>query len=107
MPRVAEEEEASKEEELTLPPTPFLLPSALLLTVEQTKRRHIIANLVHRYLPPPGTYFSPLLPSENNYVASLQRLVTDYRRPLEESSPPILSTPKVTKAFRARRTLAP
>ena len=90
MPRVAEEEEASKEEMLTLPPTPFLLPSPLLLTVEQTKRRHIIANLVH---------------SENNYVATLQRLVTDYRRPLEESCPPILSTPKVTKGFRESITL--
>ena len=90
MPRVAEEEEASKEEMLILPPTPFLLPSPLLLTLEQTKRRHIIANLVH---------------SENNYVASLQRLVTDYRQPLEESSPPILSTPKVARDFWTSRKL--
>ena len=45
MPRVAEEEEAM----LELPPTPSLPPSPLFLTAEQTKRRHIITNLVHRF----------------------------------------------------------
>ena len=33
--------------------------------------------------------------SENNYVSSLQRLVTEYRKPLEETQPPILSQAKV------------
>ena len=33
--------------------------------------------------------------SENNYVSSLQRLVSDYRKPLEETQPPILSQAKV------------
>ncbi len=44
------------------PPPPSLppLPSPGLLTPEQMKRRHIVASLVH---------------SENNYVATLQRLV--------------------------------
>ena len=33
--------------------------------------------------------------SENNYVSSLQRLVTEYRKPLEDTQPPILSQAKV------------
>ena len=33
---------------LDLPPTPSLPPCPLFLTGEQTKRRHIITNLVHR-----------------------------------------------------------
>ena len=84
MPRVAEEEEAAREESLALPPFPCLLPSPLLLTGQQTKRRHILGSLVH---------------SENNYLAALQRLVHDYRRPLETSSPPILSQAKVDTLF--------
>ena len=55
----------------TLPPAPPNLTSA------QMKRRYIVQSLVH---------------SENNYVASLQRLVNDYKKPLEESNPPILSS---------------
>ena len=34
---------------LDLPPTPSLAPSPLFLTAEQTKRRHIITNLVLRF----------------------------------------------------------
>ena len=34
---------------LDLPPTPSLPPSPLFLTAEQTKRRHIITNLVLRF----------------------------------------------------------
>jgi len=85
MPRVAEEDEGSRDElMLDLPPTQSLPPSPLFLTAEQTKRRHIITNLVL---------------SENNYVSSLQRLVTEYRKPLEETQPPILSQAKVATLF--------
>ena len=59
---------------LPLPPPPGLGP-------EELKRRHIVNSLVH---------------SENNYVSSLQRLVNDYKRHLEETSPPILSQAKVS-----------
>ena len=66
MPRVAEEEEqmlGGQQQPTTgmarqQPPSLPLAPSGLGL--EQLKRRHIVASLVH---------------SENNYVASLQRLV--------------------------------
>ena len=114
---------------LDLPPTPSLAPSPLFLTAEQTKRRHIITNLVLRstltlifftqgYILIILTLsiiliiviFSLLTiiliinfklmktcapHSENNYVSSLQRLVTEYRKPLEETQPPILSQAKV------------
>ncbi len=55
-----------------------------MLSADQMKRRHIVSSLIH---------------SENNYVSSLQRLVNDYKRPLEESAPPILSPPKVQALF--------
>ena len=66
MPRVAEEEEqmlGGQQQPTTgmarqQPPSLPLAPAGLGL--EQLKRRHIVASLVH---------------SENNYVASLQRLV--------------------------------
>jgi Rho guanine nucleotide exchange factor 10 len=64
---------------------PPVLPAAPQgLSLPQMKRRHIISCLVH---------------SENSYVASLQRLVNDYKRPLEESNPPILSSSKVSILF--------
>ena len=86
MPCVAEEEEqmaggpipTRRSQPPTLPPAPSNLTSA------QLKRRHIVNSLVH---------------SENNYVASLQRLVNDYKKPLEESNPPILSPSKVSILF--------
>ncbi|XP_066590012.1 rho guanine nucleotide exchange factor 10 isoform X2 [Prorops nasuta] len=62
----------------TLPPVPTNL------TKQQLKRRHIIAAIVH---------------SENSYVSTLQRLVNDYKKPLEESSPPILSQSKIATLF--------
>jgi hypothetical protein len=65
MPRLAEEEEQMLGGPGNAPPTrrqqpPTLPPMPSGLTPEQLKRRHIVASLVH---------------SENNYVASLQRLV--------------------------------
>merc|ERR1719445_661046 len=85
MPRLPEEDEGCRDEPmLDLPPTPSLPPCPLFLTGEQTKRRHIITNLVH---------------SENNYLASLDRLVGEYKGPLEQSSPPILSQAKVDTLF--------
>ena len=85
MPRLAEEDEGvsgTKEELKSCPPS--LPPTPLYLTAEQTKRRHIINSLVH---------------SENNYLTSLKRLVNDYKVPLEESNPPILSQAKVDTLF--------
>lgn len=65
-----------------LPPT--LPPPPANLTQQQIKRRMIVAAIVH---------------SENSYVATLQRLVNDYKKPLEDSSPPILSGSKITTLF--------
>ena len=73
MPRLAEEEEQMLGGPGHAPPTrrqqpPTLPPMPSGLTPEQLKRRHIVASLVH---------------SENNYVASLQRLVNvSVTRPL-------------------------
>ncbi|XP_069683969.1 rho guanine nucleotide exchange factor 10-like isoform X2 [Periplaneta americana] len=65
-----------------LPPTLPAPPAGL--TSQQLKRRLIVAAIVH---------------SENSYVATLQRLVNDYKKPLEESSPPILSSSKISTLF--------
>lgn len=65
-----------------LPPT--LPPPPINLTQQQLKRRMIVAAIVH---------------SENSYVATLQRLVNDYKKPLEESVPPILSGSKIITLF--------
>ncbi|XP_058445156.1 uncharacterized protein LOC131426439 isoform X2 [Malaya genurostris] len=64
---------------------PVALPPAPTgLTQQQLKRRLIVAAIVH---------------SENSYVASLQRLVNEYKRPLEESNPPILNPSKTAILF--------
>ena len=84
MPRLAEEEEMPGTREDTRQSPPSLPPTPLFLTAEQTKRRHILSSLVH---------------SENNYLASLDRLVGEYKVPLEQSSPPILSQAKVETLF--------
>ncbi|XP_015598354.1 rho guanine nucleotide exchange factor 10 isoform X2 [Cephus cinctus] len=63
---------------------PSLPPAPTNLTPQQLKRRHIVAAIVH---------------SENSYVATLQRLVNDYKKPLEESTPPILSQSKIATLF--------
>ncbi|XP_046653295.1 rho guanine nucleotide exchange factor 10-like protein isoform X3 [Daphnia pulicaria] len=62
----------------TLPPIP---PQ---LSAEQLKRRYIVATIIH---------------SENSYVSSLQRLVNEYKKPLEESNPPILGSNKISTLF--------
>ena len=86
MPRVAEEDEAGagSKDDSKLQSAPSLPPPPMFLTAEQTKRRHIISSLVI---------------SENNYLASLDRLVGEYKVPLEQSSPPILSQAKVDTLF--------
>ena len=85
MPRLPEEDEnGSGAVSENKPVAPALPPAPLLMTAEQTKRRHIINSLVV---------------SENNYLASLHRLVNDYKVPLEETSPPILSQAKVDILF--------
>ncbi|RZC33437.1 RhoGEF domain containing protein [Asbolus verrucosus] len=63
---------------------PALPPPPPNLTPQQLKRRMIVAAIVH---------------SENSYVATLQRLVNDYKKPLEESSPAILSSSKISTLF--------
>ena len=63
---------------------PSLPPTPSIMSADQTKRRFIINSLVQ---------------SENNYLESLNRLMTDYKVPLEESSPPILSEAKVATMF--------
>ncbi|CAB3378777.1 Hypothetical predicted protein [Cloeon dipterum] len=84
MPQLPEEEEAAgfsfqrRMQPPTLPPPP---PG---LSGEQIKRRHIVAAIVH---------------SENSYMATLQRLVNDFKKPLEESSPSILSASKINVLF--------
>ena len=91
LPRLAEEEEqmllgssAPAYRRVHPPPTLRSLSPEVKLSPEQQKRRHIISSLVH---------------SENNYVSTLQRLVNDYKRPLVESNPPILSPSKVKTLF--------
>ncbi|KAK3912010.1 Rho guanine nucleotide exchange factor 10 [Frankliniella fusca] len=63
---------------------PSLPPAPSNLTPQQLKRRYIVAAIVH---------------SENSYVATLQRLVNDYKKPLEDSQPPILSASKIQTLF--------
>ncbi|XP_046801704.1 rho guanine nucleotide exchange factor 10 [Lucilia cuprina] len=63
---------------------PMLPPAPPGLSQQQLKRRHIVAAIVH---------------SENSYVATLQRLVNDYKKPLEDSSPPVLSATKISTLF--------
>lgn len=63
---------------------PALPPMPPNLSPEQIKRRHIVASIVH---------------SENNYVATLQRLVNEYKKPLEDSKPPVVNAAKLTTLF--------
>ncbi|XP_075157814.1 uncharacterized protein LOC142231079 [Haematobia irritans] len=63
---------------------PMLPPAPPGLSQQQLKRRHIVSAIVH---------------SENSYVATLQRLVNDYKKPLEDSSPPVLSATKINTLF--------
>jgi len=54
------------------------------LTPEKLKRRLIVGSIVD---------------SENSYTNSLYRLIYEYKKPLEESDPPILSTNKISIIF--------
>lgn len=54
------------------------------LTPEQLKRRYIVGSIVD---------------SENSYINSLQRIITQYKKPLEETNPPILSQNKINIIF--------
>ncbi|XP_017146061.1 uncharacterized protein LOC108158321 isoform X2 [Drosophila miranda] len=63
---------------------PMLPPAPAGLSQQQLKRRHIVAAIVH---------------SENSYVATLQRLVNDYKKPLEECNPPVLNPVKIATLF--------
>lgn len=65
-------------------PPPSLGAPPDSLTPVQLRRRHVVAAIIH---------------SENSYVATLQRLVNDYKKPLEESSPAILNASKIQTLF--------
>ncbi|KAF4520916.1 hypothetical protein B566_EDAN014411 [Ephemera danica] len=85
MPQLPEEEEAGSGFTFQRrQPPPSLPPPPPGLTSEQAKRRHIVAAIVH---------------SENSYVATLQRLVNDFKKELEESTPAILSASKIGVLF--------
>ncbi|GAB6028237.1 hypothetical protein CHUAL_002426 [Chamberlinius hualienensis] len=64
--------------------SPALPPLPNGLAPDQIKRRYVIGTLVQ---------------SENSYIESLKKLVNEYKKPLEESSPPILSASKVATLF--------
>jgi len=81
---LAEEEEAVLCQAGPMAAPPALPPPPMLMSPDQTKRRFIINSLVQ---------------SENNYLDSLNRLVNDYKKPLEESNPPILTDSKVATMF--------
>ncbi|XP_050680854.1 rho guanine nucleotide exchange factor 10-like protein [Leptidea sinapis] len=65
-------------------PPPSLGPPPDSLSPVQLRRRHVVAAIIH---------------SENSYVATLQRLINDYKKPLEESSPAILNAGKIQTLF--------
>ncbi|CAH2096215.1 unnamed protein product [Euphydryas editha] len=65
-------------------PPPSLGPPPDTLTPVQLRRRHVVAAIIH---------------SENSYVSTLQRLINDYKKPLEESSPAILNASKIQTLF--------
>ncbi|CAH2048637.1 unnamed protein product, partial [Iphiclides podalirius] len=65
-------------------PQPSLGPPPEALSPVQLRRRHVVAAIIH---------------SENSYVATLQRLVNDYKKPLEVSSPAILNASKIQTLF--------
>ncbi|XP_053609113.1 rho guanine nucleotide exchange factor 10-like protein isoform X2 [Plodia interpunctella] len=65
-------------------PPPSLGAPPDSLSPVQMRRRHVVAAIIH---------------SENSYVATLQRLVNDYKKPLEESSPAILNASKIQILF--------
>ncbi|XP_050351216.1 rho guanine nucleotide exchange factor 10 isoform X1 [Nymphalis io] len=65
-------------------PPPSLGPPPDSLTPVQLRRRHVVAAIIH---------------SENSYVSTLQRLINDYKKPLEESSPAILNASKIQTLF--------
>ncbi|XP_073969841.1 rho guanine nucleotide exchange factor 10-like isoform X3 [Rhodnius prolixus] len=82
MPLLREEEECIMTQRhmmaLTLPPPP---PN---LTSQELKLRHIIEAIVQ---------------SENSYLSTLHRLIYDYKKPLEEANPPILTSKKIQTLF--------
>lgn len=64
---------------------PITLPDAPRdLSKEQLKRRYIVGSIVD---------------SENSYISSLQRIINCYKKPLEESSPGVLSQNKINIIF--------
>ncbi|XP_075046729.1 rho guanine nucleotide exchange factor 10-like protein isoform X1 [Mixophyes fleayi] len=66
------------------PPPSELGPMPEGLSVQQVRRRHILSSIVQ---------------SERSYVESLQRVLQDYRNPLLEMEPKLLSTRKCQLVF--------
>ncbi|XP_072154270.1 rho guanine nucleotide exchange factor 10 isoform X3 [Bemisia tabaci] len=83
MPLLPEVEEESFLNHRRLLP-PALPPPPPHLSPQELKRRLIVGAIVH---------------SENSYHATLERLVNDYKKPLEEASPQILSSSKISMLF--------
>ena len=81
----ADEEEAHHHQ-----PGPQVAPHILILVINLV---NIVNNLTILIML--NLLLNLTILSENNYVSSLQRLVSDYRKPLEETQPPILSQAKV------------
>uniref|UniRef100_A0A146LF55 Rho guanine nucleotide exchange factor 10 n=3 Tax=Lygus hesperus TaxID=30085 RepID=A0A146LF55_LYGHE len=82
MPLLPEEEECSLTHRRALAPS--LPPAPHNLNPHQIKLRHIIDAIVQ---------------SENSYLSTLWRLVYEYKKPLEEASPAILSSSKIQTLF--------
>lgn len=81
-----QEENPYVDSKLTKRPRLISLPDTVPdnLTPEKLKRRLIVGSIVD---------------SENSYTNSLYRLIYEYKKPLEESDPPILSANKIGIIF--------
>ncbi|CAA9996465.1 unnamed protein product [Nesidiocoris tenuis] len=82
LPNFVFEEECSMTQRRGL--APCLPPAPHNLNPSQIKLRHIIDAIVQ---------------SENSYLSTLWRLVYEYKKPLEEASPAILSSSKIQTLF--------
>ncbi|XP_014242201.1 rho guanine nucleotide exchange factor 10-like [Cimex lectularius] len=82
MPLLPEEEECNMTHRRVM--SPSLPPPPHNLSPQQIKTRHIVEAIVQ---------------SENSYLATLRKLVHEYKKPLEESSPALLSPGKIQTIF--------
>ncbi|XP_066901721.1 rho guanine nucleotide exchange factor 10 [Halyomorpha halys] len=83
MPLLPEEDECGLSQRRATG-APSLPPAPPHLSPQQLKMRHIVEAIVQ---------------SENSYLDTLHRLVNEYKKPLEEASPAILSPSKISSLF--------